>query len=129
MNTTDTEQRTASIGQQLSTPRAYKRSPALTNSTWYKGMLHSQMAGTADNGGSTPLASKRLMTRYLGVSIFQTNNKSNNKSLAFPSLPPLHELEQATGVNKSGLYAEFEDKEDLFVQSLRYYLENLEKKG
>jgi AcrR family transcriptional regulator len=41
----------------------------------------------------------------------------------------LHELEQATGVNKSGLYAEFEDKEDLFVQSLRYYLENLDKKG
>jgi TetR/AcrR family transcriptional regulator, copper-responsive repressor len=41
----------------------------------------------------------------------------------------LHELEQATGVNKSGLYAEFEDKEDLFVQSLRYYLEALEKKG
>ena len=41
----------------------------------------------------------------------------------------LHELEQATGVNKSGLYAEFEDKEDLFVQSLRYYLEKLEKKG
>jgi TetR/AcrR family transcriptional regulator, copper-responsive repressor len=24
----------------------------------------------------------------------------------------LHELEQATGVNKSGLYAEFKDKED-----------------
>ena len=41
----------------------------------------------------------------------------------------LHELEQATGVNKSGLYAEFEDKEDLFVQSIRYYLESLEKKG
>jgi AcrR family transcriptional regulator len=41
----------------------------------------------------------------------------------------LHELEVATGVNKSGLYAEFKDKEDLFVQSLRYYLENLEKKG
>ena len=40
----------------------------------------------------------------------------------------LHELERATGVNKSGLYAEFEDKEDLFVQSLRYYLESLEKK-
>src|SRR6516225_9609881 len=30
----------------------YKRSPALTNSTWYKGMLHSQMAGTADNNGA-----------------------------------------------------------------------------
>jgi AcrR family transcriptional regulator len=41
----------------------------------------------------------------------------------------LHELELATGVNKSGLYSEFEDKEDLFVQSLQYYLEDLEKKG
>jgi TetR/AcrR family transcriptional regulator, copper-responsive repressor len=41
----------------------------------------------------------------------------------------LHELEVATGVNKSGLYSEFEGKEDLFVQSIRYYLENLEKKG
>jgi len=41
----------------------------------------------------------------------------------------LHELEVATGVNKSGLYSEFEDKEDLFVQSLRYYLENIEKRG
>jgi AcrR family transcriptional regulator len=41
----------------------------------------------------------------------------------------LHELEQATGVNKSGLYGEFEDKEDLFLQSLQYYLEGLEKKG
>ena len=41
----------------------------------------------------------------------------------------LHELEQATVVNKSGLYAEFKDKEDLFVQSLRYYLESLEKQG
>lgn len=41
----------------------------------------------------------------------------------------LHELEQATGVNKSGLYSEFEDKEDLFIQSLQYYLESLEKKG
>ena len=40
----------------------------------------------------------------------------------------LHDLERATGVNKSGLYSEFEDKEDLFVQSLRYYLESLEKK-
>jgi len=38
----------------------------------------------------------------------------------------LHELELATGVNKSGLYSEFKDKEDLFVQSLRYYVDNLE---
>jgi quercetin dioxygenase-like cupin family protein len=42
-------------GQQLSTPRAYKRSPALSNSTWYKGILTSQMAGTADNGGAFDL--------------------------------------------------------------------------
>jgi AcrR family transcriptional regulator len=41
----------------------------------------------------------------------------------------LHELEVATGVNKSGLYSEFKDKEDLFMQSLQYYLESLEKKG
>jgi AcrR family transcriptional regulator len=32
----------------------------------------------------------------------------------------LHELEVATGVNKSGLYSEFKDKEDLFMQSLHY---------
>jgi AcrR family transcriptional regulator len=38
----------------------------------------------------------------------------------------LQDLEQATGVNKSGLYAEFKGKGDLFVQSLRYYLENIE---
>ena len=41
----------------------------------------------------------------------------------------LHELELATGVNKSGLYSEFKDKEDLFMQSLHYYLESLEKRG
>ncbi len=32
-------------------------------------------------------------------------------------------LEAATGVNKSGLYSEFENKEDLFVAALRRYLE------
>jgi len=35
--------------------------------------------------------------------------------------------ELATGVNKSGLYAEFENKEDLFVASLRRYLEFLQE--
>src|SRR5882724_9037555 len=34
----------------------------------------------------------------------------------------LEDLERATGVNKSGLYSEFRDKEDLFVECLRYYL-------
>ena len=29
----------------------------------------------------------------------------------------LHELELATGVNKSGLYSEFKDKEDLITKS------------
>lgn len=33
-------------------PKAYKRSPALSNSTWYKGILSSQMAGRADNNGA-----------------------------------------------------------------------------
>src|SRR5580700_10316249 len=41
----------------------------------------------------------------------------------------LQDLERATGVNKSGLYAEFRDKEDLFVECLRHYLENQEKRG
>jgi AcrR family transcriptional regulator len=41
----------------------------------------------------------------------------------------LQELEQATGVNKSGLYTEFRNKEDLFVACLRHYLESQEKRG
>jgi TetR/AcrR family transcriptional regulator, copper-responsive repressor len=34
----------------------------------------------------------------------------------------LADLEAATGVNRSGLYTEFKDKEDLFLASLRHYL-------
>src|ERR1700692_4100051 len=41
----------------------------------------------------------------------------------------LQELERATGVNKSRLYSEFRDKEDLFVAYLRHYLESQEKRG
>ena len=41
----------------------------------------------------------------------------------------LQELERATGVNKSGLYTEFRDKEDLFVACLRHYLESQQKRG
>jgi TetR/AcrR family transcriptional regulator, copper-responsive repressor len=37
----------------------------------------------------------------------------------------LQELEKATGVNKSGLYAEFSGKEELFLESLRFYLERM----
>ena len=35
----------------------------------------------------------------------------------------LQELEKATGVNKSGLYSEFSGKDDLFLESLRFYLD------
>ena len=41
----------------------------------------------------------------------------------------LQDLERATGVNKSGLYSEFRDKKDLFVESLRYYHVTQEKRG
>jgi TetR/AcrR family transcriptional regulator, copper-responsive repressor len=37
----------------------------------------------------------------------------------------VQDLEQATGVNKSGLYTEFENKDDLFIESMRRYLEVL----
>src|SRR6201998_3181134 len=42
---------------------------------------------------------------------------------------PLQPRDRATGVNKSGLYTEFRDKEDLFVACLRHYLESQEKRG
>ena len=34
----------------------------------------------------------------------------------------LADLEAATGVNRSGLYTEFRDKEDLFLASLGHYI-------
>ena len=40
----------------------------------------------------------------------------------------LQDLERATGVNKSGLYTKFRDKEDLFVACLRHYLESQGKR-
>lgn len=36
----------------------------------------------------------------------------------------LQDLEKVTGVNKSGLYAEFANKEDLFLEALRHYGKN-----
>src|ERR1700732_5504145 len=39
----------------------------------------------------------------------------------------LQDLEKATGVNKSGLYAEFADKGDLYLESLRFYLRKRQK--
>lgn len=34
----------------------------------------------------------------------------------------VQDLEKATGVNKSGLYSEFKGKDDLYLESLRFYL-------
>jgi TetR/AcrR family transcriptional regulator, copper-responsive repressor len=39
----------------------------------------------------------------------------------------LQDLEKATGVNKSGLYAEFTDKGDLYLESLRFYLKKRQR--
>jgi AcrR family transcriptional regulator len=36
----------------------------------------------------------------------------------------LSDLEKATGVNKSGLYSEFKDKDDIFYECLRRYHDN-----
>jgi TetR/AcrR family transcriptional regulator, copper-responsive repressor len=41
----------------------------------------------------------------------------------------VQDLELATGVRKSGLYAEFKDKEDLFVASMRQYFDVLKARG
>jgi TetR/AcrR family transcriptional regulator, copper-responsive repressor len=41
----------------------------------------------------------------------------------------LQELEKATGVNKSGLYTEFSGKEELFLETLRFYLDRLPSVG
>lgn len=35
----------------------------------------------------------------------------------------VQDLEKVTGVNKSGLYAEFKNKEDLFIECLKFYYE------
>jgi TetR/AcrR family transcriptional regulator, copper-responsive repressor len=41
----------------------------------------------------------------------------------------LQELEKATGVNKSGLYSEFSGKEELFLESLRFYLDRMPQRA
>jgi mannose-6-phosphate isomerase-like protein (cupin superfamily) len=44
------------MSTQLTAPKAYKRSPSLANSSWYKGILVTQLAGETDNGGTFDLA-------------------------------------------------------------------------
>lgn len=41
----------------------------------------------------------------------------------------LKEIEQCTGVNKSGLYSEFESKENLFLECLKHYTELYDARG
>ncbi len=41
----------------------------------------------------------------------------------------LQDLEKATGVNKSGLYSEFKNKEDLFLEALEHYTKTRKGRG
>lgn len=85
------------------------------------------------------VGSRNILNRSVYSTMFPTvgrPKKFNRESVLEKALPvfwrcgfadtSLHELERATGVNKSGLYSEFKGKEDLFVQSLHYYVDNLE---
>jgi quercetin dioxygenase-like cupin family protein len=47
-------------GYESTTLSAYKRTPSLENSTWYKGILVSQMAGTSDNDGAFDLVVSKM---------------------------------------------------------------------
>lgn len=44
----------------MNTLKAYKSSPTLENSTWYKGILVSQLAGGSDTGGAFDLVESRM---------------------------------------------------------------------
>jgi Bacterial regulatory proteins, tetR family len=70
----------------------------------------------------------------LSIGVMGRTRKFNREGVLQKAIPvfwengfdgtSVQDLELATGVNKSGLYAEFESKEDLFLASLRYYLEH-----
>jgi quercetin dioxygenase-like cupin family protein len=44
----------------MTTMQAYKRSPALDNSTWYKGILMSQLAGGSDTDGAFEFVESKM---------------------------------------------------------------------
>lgn len=48
------------MNKQLPTPKAFKRSPSLEISTWYKGILITQLAGEADTGGAFDLVVSKM---------------------------------------------------------------------
>ena len=48
------------MNKQLPTPKAFKRSPSLKISTWYKGIPTTQLAGEADTGGAFDLVVSKM---------------------------------------------------------------------
>ena len=48
------------MNKQLLTPKAFKRSPSLEISTWYKGILITQLAREADTGGAFDLVVSKM---------------------------------------------------------------------
>ena len=50
-------------GLELTALAAYKRKPALDNSTWYKGILVNQMAGTSDSDGAFDCVVSKMRRR------------------------------------------------------------------
>jgi quercetin dioxygenase-like cupin family protein len=44
----------------MKTMQAYKRAPSLENSTWYKGLLISQLAGNSDTDGAFDLVESKM---------------------------------------------------------------------
>jgi len=48
------------MNKQLPTPKAFKRSPSLEISTWYKGILSTQLAGETDTGGAFDLVLSKM---------------------------------------------------------------------
>ncbi len=48
------------MATQVITPTAYKRAPSLDNSTWYKGILVSQLAGEADTDGAFDFVTSKM---------------------------------------------------------------------
>jgi len=93
-----------------------------------------------DDAGTTRI--QEILNYLVGYCILSTMGRPKNfrrEQVLERALPvfwkhgfsdtSLQELERATGVNKSGLYSEFRDKEDLFVACLRHYLEGQEKRG
>ena len=48
------------MNKQLPAPKAFKRSPSLEISTWYKGILITQLAGEVDTGGAFDLVVSKM---------------------------------------------------------------------